>query len=97
MNNHGDHHTKLTTNLATGSGAGGGIVVDVEKIGPFVGSGGLVNLSEKLRQISNEERFAPYARAIGKGADGDMYASLSTLVLALCTTALMCSKKPALM
>ena len=32
MNNHGDHHTKLTTNLATGSGAGDVIVVDVEKI-----------------------------------------------------------------
>lgn len=73
MNNHGDHHTKLTTNLATGSGAGDVIVVDVEKIGPFVGSGGLVNLSENYGADKYEERFAPYAWAQGKGADGDMY------------------------
>ncbi|MCW8334844.1 ABC transporter substrate-binding protein [Vibrio paucivorans] len=73
MNNHGDHHTKLTTNLATGSGAGDVIVVDVEKIGPFVASGGLVNLSENYGADKYEERFAPYAWAQGKGADGDMY------------------------
>lgn len=73
MNNHGDHHTKLTTNLATGSGAGDVIVVDVEKIGPFVASGGLVNLSEKYGVDKYEERFAAYAWAQGKGADGNMY------------------------
>ncbi|MEF1174679.1 ABC transporter substrate-binding protein, partial [Vibrio sinaloensis] len=73
MNNHGDHHTKLTTNLATGSGAGDVIVVDVEKIGPFVASGGLVNLSEKYSADKYAERFAPYAWAQGKGADGDVY------------------------
>jgi multiple sugar transport system substrate-binding protein len=73
MNNHGDHHTKLTTNLATGSGAGDVIVVDVEKIGPFVASGGLVNLSEKYGADKFEESFAPYAWAQGKGADGGMY------------------------
>ncbi|KGY11899.1 sugar ABC transporter substrate-binding protein [Vibrio tubiashii] len=73
MNNHGDHHTKLTTNLATGSGAGDVIVVDVEKIGPFVASGGLVNLSEKYGADKYEERFAPYAWTQGKGADGDIY------------------------
>jgi multiple sugar transport system substrate-binding protein len=73
MNNHGDHHTKLTTNLATGSGAGDVIVVDVEKIGPFVASGGLVNLSEKYGADKYAESFAPYAWAQGKGADGDVY------------------------
>ncbi|PNI00983.1 ABC transporter substrate-binding protein [Vibrio diazotrophicus] len=73
MNNHGDHHTKLTTNLATGSGAGDVIVVDVEKIGPFVASGGLVNLSEKYGADKYADRFAPYAWAQGKGADGDVY------------------------
>lgn len=73
MNNHGDHHTKLTTNLATGSGAGDVIVVDVEKIGPFVASGGLVNLSEKYGVDKYEKDFAPYAWAQGKGADGGMY------------------------
>ncbi|PMH43223.1 sugar ABC transporter substrate-binding protein [Vibrio sp. 10N.286.49.B3] len=73
MNNHGDHHTKLTTNLATGSGAGDVIVVDVEKIGPFVASGGLVNLSEKYGADKYAEKFAPYAWAQGKGADGGVY------------------------
>ncbi|EJV9421946.1 extracellular solute-binding protein [Vibrio vulnificus] len=73
MNNHGDHHTKLTTNLATGSGAGDVIVVDVEKIGPFVASGGLVNLSQQYGADKYQERFAPYAWAEGKGADGNMY------------------------
>ncbi len=73
MNNHGDHHTKLTTNLATGSGAGDVIVVDVEKIGPFVASGGLVNLSEKYGVDKYAENFAPYAWTQGKGADGSVY------------------------
>ncbi|MGD8171254.1 ABC transporter substrate-binding protein [Vibrio sp. TRT 21S02] len=73
MNNHGDHHTKLTTNLATGSGAGDVIVVDVEKIGPFVASGGLVNLSEKYGADKYAESFAAYAWTQGKGADGDVY------------------------
>ncbi len=73
MNNHGDHHTKLTTNLATGSGAGDVIVVDVEKIGPFVASGGLVNLSEKYGADKYADQFAPYAWAQGKGGDGDVY------------------------
>lgn len=74
MNNHGDHHTKLTTNLATGSGAGDVVVVDVEKVGPFVASGGLVNLSEKYGADKFEKNFAPYAWAQGKGADGNVYA-----------------------
>jgi multiple sugar transport system substrate-binding protein len=74
MNNHGDHHTKLTTNLATGSGAGDVIVVDVEKIGPFVASGGLVNLSEAYGADKLQESFAPYAWEQGKGGDGNVYA-----------------------
>lgn len=73
MNNHGDHHTKLTTNLATGSGAGDVVVVDVEKIGPFVASGGLVNLSASFKADQYKDDFAPYAWAQGQGADGDVY------------------------
>jgi multiple sugar transport system substrate-binding protein len=73
MNNHGDHHTKLTTNLATGSGAGDVIVVDVEKIGPFVASGGLVNLSKQYGADKYADKFAPYAWTQGKGGDGDVY------------------------
>ncbi len=49
------------------------IVVDVEKIGPFVASGGLVNLSENYGADKYAENFAPYAWAQGKGADGDVY------------------------
>lgn len=66
MNNHGDHHTKLTTNLATGSGAGDVVVVDVEKIGPFVASGGLVNLSASFKADQYKDDFAPYAWAQGQ-------------------------------
>lgn len=33
MNGHGDHHKKLTTNLATGNGAGDVVAVDVGFIG----------------------------------------------------------------
>ncbi len=73
MNNHGDHHTKLTTNLATGSGAGDVVVVDVEKIGPFVASGGLVNLSASFKADQYKDQFAPYAWAQGQGADGSVY------------------------
>ncbi|MGX9419374.1 extracellular solute-binding protein [Vibrio sp. RC27] len=73
MNNHGDHHTKLTTNLATGSGAGDVIVVDVEKIGPFVASGGLVNLSKQYGADKYADKFAAYAWTQGKGSDGDVY------------------------
>lgn len=73
MNQHGDHHTKLTTNLATGSGAGDVLVVDVEKVGPFVASGGLVNLSKAYGADKFESNFAPYAWAQGKGGDGGVY------------------------
>ncbi|MGO1191308.1 extracellular solute-binding protein [Vibrio casei] len=73
MNNHGDHHTKLTTNLATGSGAGDVVVVDVEKIGPFVASGGLVNLSASFKADQYKDQFAPYAWAQGQGSDGSVY------------------------
>lgn len=73
MNNHGDHHTKLTTNLATGSGAGDVVAVDVEKVGPFVNSGGLVNLTQKYHADQYKDLFAPYAWAQGQDAKGDVY------------------------
>ncbi|MCG6296612.1 ABC transporter substrate-binding protein [Vibrio vulnificus] len=43
------------------------IVVDVEKIGPFVASGGLVNLSQQYGADKYQERFAPYAWARQRG------------------------------
>jgi multiple sugar transport system substrate-binding protein len=74
MNNWGDHHNKLTTNLATGSGAGDVVVVDVTKVGAFVNSGGFVNLSQTYDVEQYADKFAPYAWAQGKGADGQQYA-----------------------
>lgn len=73
MNNHEDHHKKLITNLATGSGAGDVLAIDVSKVGAFVNSGGLVNLSKKFNADQYQELFAPYAWAQGKGVDGDVY------------------------
>ncbi|WP_369600092.1 extracellular solute-binding protein [Hahella sp. SMD15-11] len=73
MNNWGDHHNKLTTNLATGSGAGDVVVVDVAKIGAFAQSGGLVNLSKTFNADQYESDFAPYAWAQGQDDKGDQY------------------------
>ncbi|WP_432455629.1 MULTISPECIES: extracellular solute-binding protein [unclassified Agarivorans] len=73
MNNWGDHHNKLTTNLATGSGAGDVVVVDVGRIGAFVNKGGFVNLSEKYDVDSLADQYAPYAWTQGQGVDGAQY------------------------
>ncbi len=74
MNNHGDHHKKLTTNLATGSGAGDIVVVDVGFIGSFINSGGFENLSGPEYGAGDMEgNFVGYAWNQGKGADGNQY------------------------
>lgn len=74
MNNHGDHHKKLTTNLATGSGAGDVVVVDVGFIGSFINSGGFENLSgPEYGAAQMEGDFVGYAWSQGKGADGNQY------------------------
>ena len=74
MNQWTDHHTKLTTNLATGSGAGDVVAIDVEKIGPFIDGGGFVNLSKKYGANKLEKIFPAYAWAQGKDKKGDIYA-----------------------
>jgi multiple sugar transport system substrate-binding protein len=75
MNQHGDHHTKLTNNLATGSGAGDVVAVDVSRLGAFVNAGGFVNLDQKAFQAQKmADKFASFAWAQGKGADGHQYA-----------------------
>ncbi len=74
MNNHGDHHKKLTTNLATGSGAGDVVIVDVGFIGSFINAGGFENLSGSAYgadAMSGE--FVGYAWNQGKGSDGNQY------------------------
>jgi len=74
MNDHGDHHKKLTTNLATGSGAGDVVVVDVNFIGSFINAGGFENLSGSDYGADElEAGFVDYAWNQGKGADGNQY------------------------
>ena len=75
MNNHGDHHKKLTTNLATGSGAGDVVIVDVGFIGAFINAGGFENLSAAPYNADTmKENFVSYAWDQGKGTDGNQYA-----------------------
>ena len=74
MNNHGDHHKKLTTNLATGSGAGDVVIVDVGFIGSFINAGGFENLSDpKYGADALKDQFVGYAWDQGKGTDGNQY------------------------
>ena len=72
MNNHGDHHNKIATNLATGRGAGDVVVVDVGFVGSFVDQGGFIDLTDKFAPMV--EHYAEYAVAQGKGSDGKQYA-----------------------
>ncbi|HET9237709.1 MAG TPA: extracellular solute-binding protein [Oligoflexus sp.] len=75
INNHEDHHKKLTNNLATGSGAGDVTLVDVSRLGAFVNAGGFVNLSAAPYNADKiADQFAPYSWAQGKGTDGNQYA-----------------------
>lgn len=74
-NSHEDHHKKLTSNLATGSGAGDVVLVDVGMLGSFINSGGFSDLSDKVAanaKLANS--FAPYGWSQGKGSDGKQYA-----------------------
>ena len=74
MNNHGDHHKKLTTNLATGEGAGDVVAVDVGFVGEFVNAGGFVNLSDPaFGADAMQDQFVGYAWDQGKGTDGNQY------------------------
>lgn len=75
MNNHDDHHTKLTNNLATGSGAGDVVAVDISRLGAFINSGGFVNLDQAPYNSQSLEKYFPaYAWNQGKGSDGKQYA-----------------------
>ncbi len=75
MNKHGDHHKKLKTHLATGSGAGDVVIVDVGFIGSFINEGGFENLSDKNYKAETiKDGFVPYAWAQGQGTDGNQYA-----------------------
>ncbi|MEJ2042453.1 MAG: extracellular solute-binding protein [Reinekea sp.] len=71
-NNHGDHHNKIKTNLATGTGAGDVVLLDIDFVGSFVNSGGFVDLTKYYKDIAGN--YAGYAVEAGKGADGKQYA-----------------------
>jgi multiple sugar transport system substrate-binding protein len=71
-NNHGDHHNKLKTNLATGTGAGDVVLIDVGFIGSFVNAGGFVDLTDFYKGMAGD--YANYAVEAGKGNDGKQYA-----------------------
>ncbi len=74
MNNHGDHHKKLTTNLATGAGAGDVVAVDVGFVGSFINAGGFENLSDEAYGADElEDGFVTYAWQQGRGIDGQQY------------------------
>lgn len=72
MNEHGGHHDKLKTNLATGSGAGDVVLIDRNFVGSFVNQGGFVDLTDEFAPYS--DHFAPYAVTQGQGSDGNQYA-----------------------
>ena len=75
INNHDDHHTKLTSNLATGSGAGDVVAVDVGFLGGVLNAGGFVNLSARPFSVDSwAKHFPSYAFAQGRGEDGHQYA-----------------------
>jgi len=71
-NNHGDHHNKLKTNLATGTGAGDVVLIDVGFVGSFVNAGGFVDLTDFYKGLAGD--YANYAVEAGKGNDGAQYA-----------------------
>lgn len=73
-NNWVDHHNKLTTALATGSGAGDLVCVDTEQIGPIVNSGGFANLTKEFNASKDKPLFAQFAWTQGQGMDGNQYA-----------------------
>lgn len=72
MNEHGGHHDKLKTNLATGSGAGDVVLIDRGFVGSFINQGGFVDLTDKFEPMA--DNYAGYAVAQGKGGDGRQYA-----------------------
>ncbi len=87
MNQHGDHHKKLTTNLATGSGAGDVVVVDVSFVGSFINAGGFENLSSpEYGADAMAEDFVGYAWSQAKAPMVTSMQSLSISGRALCTT-----------
>lgn len=72
MNQHGGHHERIATTLATGSGLGDVVLIDVGFVGSYVGGGGFVDLSDRFAPFA--ANYPEYAIAQGQGPDGNQYA-----------------------
>ncbi len=71
MNQHGGHHERIATTLATGSGLGDVVLIDVGFVGAYVDGGGFRDLSERF--APHADNFPQYAINQGQGADGNQY------------------------
>ncbi|MEX1057626.1 MAG: extracellular solute-binding protein [Natronospirillum sp.] len=72
MNEHGGHHDRIATTLATGSGLGDVVLIDVGFVGSYVGGGGFIDLTDRF--APHAANYPGYAVAQGQGPDGKQYA-----------------------
>lgn len=72
MNQHGGHHDRIATTLATGSGLGDVVLIDVGFVGSYVGGGGFMDLTDRF--AAHAGNYPEYAVAQGQGPDGRQYA-----------------------
>ncbi|TGG90649.1 extracellular solute-binding protein [Natronospirillum operosum] len=71
MNEHGGHHERIATTLATGSGLGDVVLIDVGFVGSYVDGGGFMDLTDLF--APHADQFAEYAVTQGQGSDGRQY------------------------
>lgn len=75
-----DHHTAMTTSLATGSGAVDVMTVDVDFIGRFAASGGLEDLARPpYAAMQYQPRFVRYAFPLAMASQAGVGSSLAAL------------------
>jgi multiple sugar transport system substrate-binding protein len=72
---YGDHHTAMTTALATGSGLPDVMAIDRDYIGKFAASGGLEDLAKAPYEATQwKDQFVPFAIAQAVTASGGLSA-----------------------
>ncbi|MCH8551931.1 MAG: extracellular solute-binding protein [Natronospirillum sp.] len=72
INQHGGHHDRIATTLATGSGLGDVVLIDVGFVGAFVDGGGFIDLTDRFEPYRGN--YPEYAIAQGQGSNGHQYA-----------------------
>ena len=72
MNEHGGHHERIATTLATGSGLGDVVLIDVGFVGSYVDGGGFMDLTEMFAPYA--DNYPEYAVTQGQGVNGNQYA-----------------------